>query len=198
MADFLSKLARVAGQKESKAERDSSIKGQSEGDFGALKSNGSVAKAQLSPSSAKSPPSDAAARILIETGLFDPVFYSSTYQDVTAVGSIRSSISFYMATWKAAEPNPIFDPIWYVTTYPDVRETDIQPLLHYAQFGEIAGRRPNAYFQPAWYREKYDPCQNESPLAHYLKNRPGPFSPIAEFDAKYLSGNVSRYRFRGR
>ena len=83
------------------------------------------------------------------------------------------------------KPNPIFDPIWYVTTYPDVQETDMQPLLHYAKFGEIEGRRPSPYFQPGWYRKKYSIPADESPLAHYLKNRLGPFSPIPEFDSRY-------------
>ena len=82
-------------------------------------------------------------------------------------------------------PNSIFDPIWYLATYPDVKEEDVQPLLHYAMLGEQEGRCPGPYFQPAWYREKYKIPTNESALAHYLKNRLGPYSPISEFDAQF-------------
>ncbi|WP_461327131.1 glycoside hydrolase family 99-like domain-containing protein [Bradyrhizobium barranii] len=102
-----------------------------------------------------------------------------------AVGADPFEHFFLYGYREGRKPNLIFDPIWYVTTYPDVKEADEHPFLHYATVGERDGRRPSPYFQPAWYREKYGIPEGESPLAHYLKNRLGPFSPIPEFDAQY-------------
>ncbi|WP_225703657.1 glycoside hydrolase family 99-like domain-containing protein [Bradyrhizobium cenepequi] len=126
-----------------------------------------------------------AARTLKGLGLFDENFYATSYPDVIAVGADPFEHFFLYGYKEGRKPNPIFDPIWYVTTYPDVKDVDVQPLLHYASIGEPEGRRPSPYFQPAWYREKYGIPEKESPLAHYLKNRTGPFSPIPEFDAQY-------------
>lgn len=128
---------------------------------------------------------EAAARFLKQTGLFDQAYYSGTYPDVAAVGADPFEHFFFHGYKEGRRPNPVFDPVWYVATYPDVEKSDLQPLLHYARLGEIEGRRPGPYFQPAWYREQYSIPADESPLAHYLKNRLGPFSPIPEFDSKY-------------
>ncbi|WP_244547048.1 glycoside hydrolase family 99-like domain-containing protein [Bradyrhizobium sp. Gha] len=124
-------------------------------------------------------------RYLEGLGLFDEVFYGQTYPDVIAGGAQPFEHFFLYGYKEGRKPNPIFDPMWYVATYPDVQDGDVQPLLHYARHGEPEGRRPSAYFQPAWYREKYAIPADESPLAHYLKNRLGPFGPIPEFDAAY-------------
>ncbi|WP_084799435.1 glycoside hydrolase family 99-like domain-containing protein [Bradyrhizobium sp. Ai1a-2] len=126
-----------------------------------------------------------AAQTLKGLGLFDENFYATSYPDVIAVGADPFEHFFLYGYKEGRKPNPIFDPIWYVTTYPDVKDVDVQPLLHYASIGEPEGRRPSPYFQPAWYREKYGIPEKESPLAHYLKNRVGPFSPIPEFDAQH-------------
>ncbi len=156
--------------------------------------DGSAAKEpaakELEPSSQPEPAAPAidladAARTLKGLGLFDESFYATSYPDVIAVGADPFEHFFLYGYKEGRKPNPIFDPIWYVTTYPDVQEADAHPLLHYASVGEPDGRRPSPYFQPAWYREKYGIPEGESPLAHYLKNRIGPFSPIPEFDAQY-------------
>ncbi|QHO78849.1 lipopolysaccharide biosynthesis protein [Bradyrhizobium sp. CCBAU 051011] len=126
-----------------------------------------------------------AARRLKRLGLFDEVFYARSYPDIVAVGVDPFEHFFHYGYKEGRKPNPVFDPIWYLTTYPDVQEADVHPLLHYASAGEPEGRRPSPYFQPTWYREKYSIPESESPLAHYLKNRMGSFSPIPEFDAQY-------------
>jgi glycosyltransferase involved in cell wall biosynthesis len=177
MADFLSKLAREAGTREPETKRTSAIKRQ----------------ASYVPQSAEAqaerrrtePEPELAAKLVKDLGLFDEVYYSGTYPDVVASGVDPFEHFFLNGCKKGRKPNAIFDPIWYVTTYPDVQECELQPLLHYAKIGEAEGRRPSPLFQPAWYREKYGIPAQESPLAHYLKNRVGPFSPIPEFDAEY-------------
>jgi glycosyltransferase involved in cell wall biosynthesis len=191
MADFLSKLARDAGQKEPRTRRGAIARPQPKGEPSAAKTNGAAAKEPVNKQpEPPSPPERAvdltgAARTLTALGLFDENFYATSYPDVIAVGADPFEHFFLYGYKEGRKPNPIFDPIWYVTTYPDVKDVDLQPLLHYASIGEPEGRRPSPYFQPAWYREKYGIPEKESPLAHYLKNRTGPFSPIPEFDAQY-------------
>src|SRR5882672_7632611 len=158
MADFLSKLARDAGQKEPRRGRDAVARPQPKGEQGTAKANGAAAK---EPAGKQPDPKPAApvidirgaARALKGLGLFDETFYATSYPDVIAVGADPFEHFFLYGYKEGRKPNPIFDPIWYVTTYPDVQEA--HPLLHYASVGEPDGRRPSPYFQPAWYREKY-------------------------------------------
>ncbi|WP_439371698.1 glycoside hydrolase family 99-like domain-containing protein [Bradyrhizobium sp. DASA03120] len=202
MADFLSKLARNAGQREPRTRRSAAARLQSRSEPGATKLNSSAkelategpASRQTEPPREVEQPAPAtalgdAARTLKGLGLFDEEFYAASYPDVIAVGADPFEHFFLYGYREGRKPNPIFDPIWYVTTYPDVQDTDVHPFLHYAMVGERDGRRPSPYFQPAWYREKYGIPEGESPLAHYLKNRLGPFSPIPEFDAQYYLQN---------
>jgi glycosyltransferase involved in cell wall biosynthesis len=194
MADFLSKLARDAGQKEPRLRRGALAKFQPRAEANIAKIDGSGAiETAVKESELASQPEPAApaidlagaARTLKGLGLFDESFYATSYPDVIAVGADPFEHFFLYGYKEGRKPNPIFDPIWYVTTYPDVQEADAHPLLHYASVGEPDGRRPSPYFQPGWYREKYGIPESESPLAHYLKNRIGPFSPIPEFDAQH-------------
>jgi glycosyltransferase involved in cell wall biosynthesis len=177
MADFLSKLVNGTNPKQRRAKRGAVI---------SVKLDATDVVVETAP-----PTNDAlgehldAVRQLKASGLFDRTYYSNTHPDVAAVGADPFEHFFFHGYKEGRRPNPVFDPAWYLATYPDVEETDLQPLLHYAKIGESEGRRPSPYFQPAWYREQYDIPTDESPLAHYLKNRFGPFSPIPEFDSAY-------------
>lgn len=189
MADFLSKLASGTPQKDLK--RGSRTKNLSKVDDSSRKTNSasiehnSFADREISARMIDVMSVEMAGRLLMQAGLFDQVYYSNTYPDVAAVGADPFE-HFYLHGYKEGRrPNPVFDPVWYVATYPDVAQSEIQPLLHYAKTGEVEGRRPGPYFQPDWYREQYAIPTDESPLAHYLKNRLGPFSPIPEFDSQY-------------
>ncbi|WP_315835702.1 glycoside hydrolase family 99-like domain-containing protein [Bradyrhizobium prioriisuperbiae] len=95
-------------------------------------------------------------------------------------------LHFYLHGYlEGRRPNPLFDPAWYLRTYPEVRSSGQQPLLHYARSGERDGYRPGPLFDPAWYRQAYGVAVSDNALAHYLRRRFGPFSPIPEFDAAY-------------
>ncbi|MCG6205519.1 glycoside hydrolase family 99-like domain-containing protein [Rhodopseudomonas sp. HC1] len=192
MADFLSKIDSDAGQKKPRAKRKLGSKANQKGlhDMVAADEQAvDVVANTLGESilSNESPSRDLAAvrTYLTALGLFDVDFYVSNYSDVALTGDDPFEHFFLRGFKEGRKPNAIFDPIWYVTTYPDVHEAGIQPLLHYAIFGEREGRRPSPYFQPNWYRDKYGIPEGQSPLAHYMKNRAGPFSPIQEFDAQY-------------
>jgi hypothetical protein len=138
MADFLSKLARDAGQREPRARRSTAARLQPKGETGGTKPNGSAAE----ESAAKEPMADqtelvcepkqpaaavdlaGAARTLKGLGLFDEEFYATSYPDVIAVGADPFEHFFLYGYKEGRKPNPIFDPIWYVTTYPDVQAAE--------------------------------------------------------------------------
>ncbi len=127
--------------------------------------------------------------IVRESGLFDGSYYTANCAEVAESG-IDPVLHFcregYATTW----PNHLFDGEWYEKTYPDALDGSLPPFLHYVVTGEAEGLRPSRLFDPVWYREQYKLQPGERPLAHYLRNRYGAFSPIPEFDARfYLQSN---------
>ena len=118
-------------------------------------------------------------------GLFDEAYYVTAYPDILQANIDPFEHFFLHGYLEGRQPNAIFDPVWYLANYPEVKALNAQPLLHYAQFGEREGRRPSVLFDPTWYRHKYGVPVDQNALAHYLKHRIGPFSPIPEFDGKY-------------
>jgi GT2 family glycosyltransferase len=83
-------------------------------------------------------------------------------------------------------PNQYFDCGWYLQTHPDVAARRMNPLYHYAKWGEAEGRRPSVLFDPIFYREKYRLHDDMCALSHYLEHRKnGRYSPIAEFDVDF-------------
>jgi glycosyltransferase involved in cell wall biosynthesis len=182
MADFLSKLASGKSQKSSR--NGGAAKRQARIDMNSAK-NGEPSDVEASARSSDVTSVEAAGRFLKQSGLFDQVYYSNTYLDVAAGGADPFEHFFFHGYKEGRRPNAVFDPVWYAATYPEVETSGLQPLLHYAKRGEIEGFRPGPYFQPDWYRERYGIPSDESALAHYLKNRQGPFSPLPEFDSQY-------------
>ena len=47
---------------------------------------------------------------------------------------------------KLIEKSGLFDVKYYLFTYPDIRAGDINPVMHYIQFGAQEGRNPSAQF----------------------------------------------------
>jgi glycosyltransferase involved in cell wall biosynthesis len=64
----------------------------------------------------------------------------------------------------------VFQPEWYVAAYPDLASIDIDPLVHYYDYGRAEGRRPNRYFDAQWYLERYPEVAGTGlpPLVHYV------------------------------
>jgi hypothetical protein len=79
----------------------------------------------------------------------------------------------------------LFDSAWYLTRYEDVRNAQLDPLLHYSDFGWREGRTPNQYFDTEWYLTQYPDVRDAglNPLVHYLRHgeREGR-KPIWHFD----------------
>lgn len=71
-----------------------------------------------------------------------------------------------------------FDAAWYLLRNPDVVRVGIEPLAHYARYGEAEGRRPSPWFDPVWYRETHAIPADQLALDHFLAH--GEFAPCAE------------------
>jgi hypothetical protein len=111
-------------------------------------------------------------RELVGSGLFDPEWYSSEYEDVAASG--LSPISHFLKVGHLCgyRPNPLFDTRWYLERYDDVRRSGMNPLLHYILNGSREGRDPGPNFQTNFYLETNPDVRGSqmNPLAHYLRH----------------------------
>jgi len=87
----------------------------------------------------------------------------------------------------------LFDAKFYLNEYTDVRDAGVDPLEHYAEFGDSEGRRPNRFFLPSEYRQLNlaDLPPGRHALEHYINEgeRAGLKASLA-FDASaYLTAN---------
>lgn len=89
--------------------------------------------------------------------------------------------------------NPDFDQTFYFNLYPDVRQANLDPLLHYNNYGWHEGRDPNAFFSTNEYLATNPDVKagGFNPLDHYHQFgwKEGR-DPAANFDtALYLEHN---------
>jgi glycosyltransferase involved in cell wall biosynthesis len=87
------------------------------------------------------------AETIARSGLFDEVFYLSSYPDLTI--SPGSAIKHYCEKgWREGRsPSRDFDTQYYLSRYPDVAEGSINPLLHFIEHGRDEGRQAAAHAQ---------------------------------------------------
>jgi glycosyltransferase involved in cell wall biosynthesis len=121
--------------------------------------------------------------------LIDVSFYRKRYSALGDKLDDPYEDYFVQGALDGRNPNFYFETAYYLACNPDVATTNINPLVHYALFGEREGRRPSVMFDPIWYRSRYGLTEESNALAHYLKNRrSGQYSPIPEFDVtQYLA-----------
>lgn len=81
-----------------------------------------------------------ARRKVANSGLFDSVYYLSTYPDVAQAGA--DPVAHFLENgWKEGRnPAPFFSTSDYLKRYPDVRASGVNPLLHYLKHGYPEGR----------------------------------------------------------
>ena len=87
------------------------------------------------------------ARIILESGLFDPAWYRAQNPDVP---TSMDPLTHYLMIGSAEgrRPNTLFDPKWYRAQNPDVAATGTEPLAHYIAHGCAEGRRPREFPTP--------------------------------------------------
>ncbi len=72
---------------------------------------------------------------------------------------------------KIIDQSDLLDGDWYLAANPDLAESQVDPLVHFCQYGWHEGRRPNFYFDPAWYADAYPQSVVEggNPFIHYVR-----------------------------
>ena len=184
MSEFLNNLARSSRVARTRTRHQATIKAAAAAVATEEADRDASTKATPSGQSSEDDLSEIFA-LLRSGALFDEDYYGATNPDVLEAGIDPLKHFFHYGYLEGRRPNPLFDPIWYLDANVEVKSDGRHPLLHYMLLGEREGRRPSRYFDPAWYRATYALAEDESALAHYLKHRFGPFSPIPEFDAKF-------------
>lgn len=71
-----------------------------------------------------------------------------------------------------------FDEDWYLREYPEVKKLEMNPILHYLEFGAHLGFNPNETFDTNWYFKTYVEPNKINPFFHYLnKGKKSGFLP---------------------
>jgi len=110
------------------------------------------------------------ARLIQQSGLFDPQWYQS--QDGDRFDCHLDPVVHYLLYGARAgrNPNPFFDNLWYLKQNPDVVDAGLNPLVHYIQSGAAEGRDPSPDFNIRLYLQKNPGviAAGIEPLTHFL------------------------------
>jgi glycosyltransferase involved in cell wall biosynthesis len=113
------------------------------------------------------------AQIIKESGLFDPVWYVNTYQDVAASGMDPLEHYLQHGAQERRNPSAHFDAEAYLSQHPDILN-GVNPLLHYVVYGRNERRAIYAVGKRDY--EFMPPVRN-----------PGPFSRVPRCFAFYFA-----------
>jgi glycosyltransferase involved in cell wall biosynthesis len=134
--------------------------------------------------------SDKDKQLIIDSGLFDPKWYSKKYADVAMVGLDPLEHYFRIGIYAGRDPGPLFSNSHY---YLQIQEQGLGlkvdlPLVHYLRQGWKTGFNPHPFFSVDFYlRENPDVADaGMEPLGHFLRigAREGR-NPHPAFDASY-------------
>lgn len=79
-------------------------------------------------------------RILRNSGLVDPEWYTARYDDVRKSGADPAQHYYHHGAAEGRDPGPDFSTEFYTSAYPDVVAAGINPLLHFVMMGHAEGR----------------------------------------------------------
>lgn len=133
------------------------------------------------------------AQALLDSGLFDPLWYLQAYPDVLSSGSNPVWHWLYSGCREGRQPNPLFDTSWYLATYPDAAASALDPLSYHLQLGTAKGHAPGPLFSAGWYLDRNADVARAGidPLQHWLLfGSPEGRAPGPWFDTRwYLDQN---------
>lgn len=99
-------------------------------------------------------------RVVAESGLFDPDYYSEHNPDVVEAGVNPLEHYVLHGGLEGRAPSELFDSAWYLAQNPDVRQAGVNPLVHYVLHGGDEGRRAQA---PDGSATEFDPNPHDIP-----------------------------------
>lgn len=81
-------------------------------------------------------------RTIASSGLFDHAYYRK--RNLSGISKLQDPLwHFVTKGWRAGlSPSPYFDTDYYVTKNDDVRVANLNPLFHYAEYGQAERRLP--------------------------------------------------------
>jgi GT2 family glycosyltransferase len=98
-------------------------------------------------------------KIIIESGLFSPLFYLSSYPDVFSSG-MDPLTHFCKFGWKEGRfPVSYFDCNEYLRLNQDVADEGVNPLVHYIKYGRAENRSPK--IDMVFFTEKKNSIRNK-------------------------------------
>lgn len=136
------------------------------------------------------------ARLIEESGVFDPDWYRAEYPDVAISGTEPALHYVKFGRHMGHQPTREFDPVSYLAANPDVASAGVDPFVHYIRCGRREGRKlhplpqskprqllsepaaqdqvrtikSSPFFVPNWYRTQYGACVgSKEPAEHYLR-----------------------------
>jgi hypothetical protein len=81
------------------------------------------------------------AKLIVESGLFDPAWYLKTNEDVRTSGLDPAIHFLRVGASQGRNPSPLFCMAAYARRYPDVVASNLNPLVHFLEFGIKENRR---------------------------------------------------------
>ncbi len=138
-----------------------------------------------------------------KSGLFDPIWYSNRYMDVSK-SRLPPLLHYIYKGWiRGYNPSELFNTNFYLNTYLDVKKVNICPLVHFVKYGRKEGRKirgeckedsvveiikNSGLFNEEWYRNSYPEVAllKTSAINHYVMSgwKKG-YNPSMEFDTLY-------------
>jgi len=120
---------------------------------------------------------------ILHSEFFDEEWYNSVYNIPNNTDAV---IHYLLVGYKKGyNPGPNFDSMDYYELNTDIKNADLNPLVHYEQFGRKENRQykiskedlerqlsfiiDSKYFDEDWYCETYNLSKEENLSKHYLK-----------------------------
>lgn len=132
---------------------------------------------------------------VLQSRLFDPVFYLQQNREIGSVGSKQLLRHWLGRGWREQlSPSVWFDQSYYLANNADVHAARLNPLLHYLRHGWHENRKPHVLFEPDWYLSHAPDVQlaDQEPLTHYATSGHSEGrSPSIWFDASWYSERYS-------
>ena len=138
-----------------------------------------------------------------KSGLFDPIWYSNHYINVSK-SKLPPLLHYVYKGWiRGYNPSALFDTNFYLNNYTDVKKANICPLVHFVKYGQKEGRKiidifkidniieitkNSRLFNEKWYKNNYQEVtlSKLSAIEHFVTIgwKKG-YNPSPEFDTLY-------------
>lgn len=114
---------------------------------------------------------------VLASGLFDKDYYLACHPDLakacesSPLTATQAAVEHYVVNAGSAghDPSELFNTEYYLKANPDVAEHNMNPLVHFLEYGAAEFRNPSAEFDTGWYWlvHQQDESADLNPLVHF-------------------------------